>query len=155
MKSYKAFTLKASGILNKLQTDTIILSEYRDKKKNFTPQKWKSLWDTGATSSAITKRIVDELALVPCGKVKMNTANGYIDVNTYLVNIVLPNGVTAKNVLVSCCNLGADVDILIGMDIIKHGDFSITNVGNKTTFSFRTPSVKEIDYVKELNDTKD
>ena len=35
------------------------------------------------------------------------------------------------------------------MDIIRHGDFSITNVNNKTTFSFRTPSVEEIDYVKE------
>ena len=44
---------------------------------------------------------------------------------------------------------GIAIRILIGMDIIKHGDFSITNVNGKTTFSFRTPSVKEIDYVKE------
>ena len=35
------------------------------------------------------------------------------------------------------------------MDIIKHGDFSITNTNNRTTFSFRTPSIQEIDYVKE------
>jgi hypothetical protein len=29
------------------------------------------------------------------------------------------------------------------------GDFSITNYNNKTTMSFRTPSLYEIDYVKE------
>lgn len=61
----------------------------------------------------------------------------------------MPNGVTVKNVLVSCSDLGDDIDVLIGMDIIKHGDFAITNVNGKTTFSFRTPSIQEIDYVKE------
>jgi len=35
------------------------------------------------------------------------------------------------------------------MDIINRGDFSITNVGAKTVFSFRMPSIKEINYVKE------
>lgn len=40
-------------------------------------------------------------------------------------------------------------DLLIGMDIITTGDFSITNVGGKTIFSFRVPSIKELDYVKE------
>lgn len=39
------------------------------------------------------------------------------------------------------------------MDIIKHGDFSITNINNKTTFSFRIPSTKEIDYVKESRES--
>ena len=61
----------------------------------------------------------------------------------------LPNGVTIKNILVSCADLGDDIDVLIGMDIIRHGDFSITNINNRTTFSFRTPSIKEIDYVEE------
>ena len=42
-----------------------------------------------------------------------------------------------------------DIDVLIGMDVIKYGDFSITNTNGKTTFSFRTPSIKEIDYLKE------
>ena len=38
---------------------------------------------------------------------------------------------------------GADLDeysMLIGMDIIRHTDFLITNKDGKTTFQFRTPS---------------
>lgn len=40
------------------------------------------------------------------------------------------------------------------MDIIRHGDFAITNINNCTTFSFRTPSIKEIDYVKEYKENR-
>ena len=43
----------------------------------------------------------------------------------------------------------SDTDFLIGMDIITLGDFSVTNVDNATTFSFRYPSCETIDYVKQ------
>ena len=39
--------------------------------------------------------------------------------------------------------------MLIGMNVITIGDFSVSNVDKKTVFSFRIPSVKRIDYVKE------
>lgn len=115
---------------------------------------WRGLWDTGASKSSITRRIVDDLNLIPVGNTNISTANGIVSVNTYFVDIGLPNGVTVKNVLVSCADLGEDIDVLIGMDIIRHGDFSITNTNNKTTFSFRTPSIKEIDYVEESRKNK-
>lgn len=149
MAKYSAFTLKSNAILNMLTTDTLILSKYRNNDEAYTPKMWKGLWDTGASRSSITQRIVDDLALIPIGQTNVSTANGIVPVNTYLVDIGLPNGVTIRNVTSSCCDLGEDIDILIGMDIIKHGDFSITNVNGKTTFSFRTPSIQEIDYVKE------
>ena len=41
--------------------------------------------------------------------------------------------------------------VLIGMDVICLGDFSITNVGGQTWMSFRTPSCVAIDYVVEAN----
>ena len=45
-------------------------------------------------------------------------------------------------------------DVIIGMDIITHGDFSITNVSGTKWLSFRIPSSRElIDYVVEA--TKD
>jgi hypothetical protein len=47
--------------------------------------------------------------------------------------------------------LTGNADILIGMDIITIGDFSITNVDKKTVFTFRFPSIKTIDYVEEVN----
>ena len=149
MDKFLAFTLKSNGILNMLKTDTLVLSDIRKKDTSYTPKLWRGLWDTGASKSSITQRIVDDLNLIPVGNTNISTANGVVAVNTYFVDFGLPNGVTVKNVLVSCADLGEDIDVLIGMDIIRHGDFSITNVNNKTTFSFRTPSIEEIDYVKE------
>jgi predicted aspartyl protease len=154
MDNFLAFTLKSTGILNMLQTDTLVLSNTRDTSKPYTPKMWRGLWDTGASKSSITKRIVDDLNLIPIGNTNISTANGIVTVNTYFVDFGLPNGVTIRNVLVSCADLGDDVDVLIGMDIIRHGDFAITNVNDHTTFSFRTPSIKEIDYVKESKELK-
>lgn len=149
MDNFLAFTLKSNGTLNMLKTDTLVLSNIRDNSKPYIPRMWCGLWDTGASKSSITQRIVDDLNLIPVGNTNISTANGIVTVNTYFVDFGLPNGVTVGNVLVSCADLGEDIDVLIGMDIIKYGDFSITNVDFKTTFSFRTPSMQEIDYVKE------
>lgn len=149
MDNFLAFTLKSNGILNMLKTDTLVLSNVRNSSIPYTPKLWRGLWDTGASKSSITQRIVDDLSLIPVGNTNISTANGIVTVNTYFVDFGLPNGVTVKNVLVSCADLGNDIDILIGMDIIEHGDFAITNTNGKTTFSFRTPSIQEIDYVKE------
>ena len=56
------------------------------------------------------------------------------------------------NVQVTQCDDGrGDFDMIIGMDVITLGDFSVTNVGGNTTFSFRWSSIKEIDYVQEAD----
>lgn len=149
MEKFLAFTLKSNGIMDMLKTDALVLSEVRDKSKTYTPKMWRGLWDTGASKSSINQKIVDDLSLIPVGKVNISTANGVVAVNAYFIDIGLPNHVVIPNVMVSCADLGEDIDVLIGMDIIRHGDFSITNVNQKTTFSFRTPSLQEIDYVKE------
>ena len=154
MGEFLAFTLKSLGILNMLKTDVLILSNIRNNANPYVPKMWRGLWDTGASKSTITKRIVDDLGLIPIGNANISTANGVVAVNTYLVDIGLPNRVVIPNIVVSCADLGDDIDVLIGMDIICNGDFSITNVNDKTTFSFRTPSIKEIDYVKEAKDNK-
>ena len=149
MDNFLAFTLKSHSILNMLTTETLIVSDISKKGVKSVPKMWRGLWDTGASQSSITQRIVDYLGLIPVGNTNISTANGNVRVNTYLVNIGLPNQVLIPNVLVSCADLGEDIDVLIGMDIICHGDFSITNNNRKTTFSFRVPSIQEIDYVKE------
>jgi preprotein translocase subunit SecA len=43
--------------------------------------------------------------------------------------------------------------MLIGMDIITKGDFSISHFEGKTCFSFRVPSVQEMDFVEEHRKT--
>jgi hypothetical protein len=70
-------------------------------------------------------------------------------VDRFLVNVRLPNGIAFSGIQVTKGNLGDDIDVLIGMDIITAGDFAITNADGKTCMSFRIPSLKKIDYAEE------
>ena len=149
-----AFTLKENMVVDRLETPVLLDSRIRDCNIAVDPnKKWRGVWDTGAKTSSVHKRIVNELGLYAVNDWTMQTANGIAIVTTYFVDITLPNNVMVSNILVSASDLGDETDVLIGMDIISQGDFSISNVNGSTTFSFRIPSVKEIDYVKETNDT--
>lgn len=110
---------------------------------------FEGLWDTGASGTVISKDVVDKLNLKPIGKSKVFHANGESIVNVYAVNLFLPNQVAFQFIKVTEGVLNG-FDLLIGMDIITTGDFSITNAGGKTTFSFRVPSIKEVDFVQEV-----
>lgn len=145
MESLSAFTLKANGTLFVLNTDVTISSKDNDIAIE---KKYRGIWDTGASKTSIDKRVVKELNLKPVSIGTLKTANGEILVNIYYINIMLPNEVTITNILAPESILGEDIDILIGMDVIRFGDFSITNANGNTTFSFRIPSVSEIDYTK-------
>jgi hypothetical protein len=78
-------------------------------------------------------------------------AGGSETKSTYLVNLYLPNGVAIAGLVVSEFSETAQFGVIIGMDVIGQGDFSITNYGNQTWASFRIPSIQGIDYVQEAN----
>jgi hypothetical protein len=107
---------------------------------------WKALWDTGATCSVITSSVVKKLNLFSYGKMLMHTPSGEAHANIYYVNVLLPNGMGVEKVRVLEGTL-TSFDMLIGMDIISLGDFAVTNYNGKTVFSFRMPSVCEIDFI--------
>jgi hypothetical protein len=151
MREYNAFTLKSLSIMNKLITNVAVMSELRDQTNPYQPKLWNALWDTGATNTCISTNIVNDLNLIQLGSASVSTANGMRETNTYRIDILLPNNVTVQKVVAAEADLG-DCDLLIGMDIIRHGDFSITNFNRQTTFSFRTPSIKNVDFVKQYND---
>jgi len=109
------------------------------------------IWDTGASSSVLTKNVVERLNLKPTGQTRVNHAGGSDITNTYLVNFILPMNVTIENVVVTEGKLPSGVDLLIGMDIINLGDFSITNLSSNTVMSFRIPSSICYDYVSDAN----
>ena len=46
-------------------------------------------------------------------------------------------------------DLHGGVDVLIGMDILGMGDFTVTHHQGNTTFSYCCPSRREIDFVAE------
>lgn len=99
-----------------------------------------ALWDTGATNTVITPQVVQEFKLTPTGITEVRGVNSVKKVNTYIINLMLPNNVIIPNLNVSESDLGGDIDVLIGMDIIQLGDFNISNAGNKTTFTYCLPS---------------
>ena len=105
---------------------------------------FRGIWDTGANCSAITQKVVDALSLEPVNFVVVGHAHGFADTGEYLVNFSLPNmiGISQLRVIRGMFD---DCDILIGMDIINRGDFAVSNYNGKTTFSFRIPSVADVD----------
>lgn len=117
--------------------------------KGIVHKKFFAIWDTGATNTVITQKVVQECGLKPTGMVKVFHADGETITNTYLVNIRLPNKVEVCQIRVTEGILTGQADVLIGMDIIGRGDFAVTNKNGKTVFSFRMPSVERIDFVEQ------
>lgn len=148
-----SFTLKPGNRLREIVTDIGISEPFvptPGKKNDKVIHNSKALWDTGATNSVVTVSMATALGLKPISKVWSFHAKGKSLVNVYLVNIYLPNNIMIPNVRVSECEDGSgNFGVIIGMDIITIGDFAITNVGGITTFSYRIPSVEEINFEKE------
>lgn len=115
------------------------------------PVEFDAIWDTGATGSVITQRVVDACGLAPIGMTLVHGVNSVSQAEVYLVNIYLPNMVTFAQVQVTKGGLPPDTDMLIGMDIITMGDFAVTHKDGTTKFSFRVPSVTHIDFVEQHN----
>lgn len=154
----QSFTTKYTGLVNVLKTEVGISLPSNDisEIKATENHSYIAIWVTGATSSCITQNVVSKLDLKPISITKMTSSGGVFDRNVNLVNIYLPNKVAIPFVkVIEVSDLTQDVndkiEVLIGMDIISMGDFSVTNKDNKTCFSFRIPSIVETDFVKEYN----
>ena len=150
-----ALSIRGQGKLAVLQSEVGICVPFLgeiSEQKDLVIGAFKGIWDTGATGSVITPKVVAHLGLKATGKKKVNTANGSDIKDTYLVNISLPSNVMVQNVTVTEGNLGEDspIDVLIGMDVITLGDFVITNKNERTIMTFRIPSLAEIDYVADI-----
>lgn len=158
MSHKQALTIgSTSGILRILKSAVgVSLPFLGDEatQKDIPIKKFEGIWDTGATGTVITKKVVEELDLKPTGQTDVYTAKGKATTNTYLVNIYLPMNVTIQGVTVTEGDLSPDIQLLIGMDIITLGDFSITHKDGNTKMSFGVPPYESIDYVKRINDSK-
>lgn len=148
----RAFTVQADGRLNELVTEAHI-SEAFDLSTTPTPptppKTFRATWDTGATNTVITQKVIDDCGLKPVGMVMAQTVQGSMLTPTYLISIALPNHLGIAELRVARGSMAGDSDVLVGMDIISAGDFAVTNKDGKTTFSFRTPSVERIDFVEQ------
>ena len=137
-----AFTSYCPGIASVLVNQVGVAtfeSENADREYN-------AVWDTGATHSTITERVVEECDLKPTGMIEMTGVHGAATVPTYFVGLFLPNSVHCRT-RVAQARLGDEVDILVGMDIIALGDFAVCSGQGRTSFSFRIPAGGRIDFL--------
>jgi predicted aspartyl protease len=141
------FTTEYRNKVNVLVTDVIIGHPDSHINKSKPHGRYQAIWDTGATGSVITKKVVDDLKLFPVSQTNVQGVTGSSIANVYLVSITLPNNVTIFPIKVTECEkLSGDFAVLIGMDIIGNGDFAVTNANNHTVMSFRFPSISRIDF---------
>lgn len=148
MEQYQAFTATCNGIANKLLCDVMLSNENYSMKVS-------GQWDTGATNSCISHDVVSTLNLNPVGFANVKTPSGRAVQSTYKITVSLPNHLDVTDVQVNESEIGEQgIGILIGMDIIRHGDFTVSNHDGKTVFSFRYPSVAVTDYVQLIESKK-
>lgn len=145
-----AITHKANGIVDKIVTPVTVKNALAERQINT-----NGLWDTGAQNSAITSKAAKQLGLTAIKKANIRGVHGVQEVNVYYIEIVLNNpDITLKCLATECNELSNDgsVDLLLGMNVISRGDFSISNFGGNTTMTFRVPSLEDKDFVAELKD---
>jgi hypothetical protein len=152
-KSYQAFTIKATGYLDRIITDISVSAAYNPQSPpSPIPQMVpaRALWDTGATKSGLSSNLIAKLSLVSCGTAQINHGGGTSIAPRYMVNFYLPHKVAAIGILAAEVQTAKDqFDVIVGMDVIDLGDFTISNVSGATWVSFRTPSCQAVDYVAE------
>lgn len=137
----RSFTFKSQGLKNTLNSQVLISNAINPTSENANPKdhnvnRYNAIWDTGATGTVITQKVVEECVLSPTGVVEVQTAAGKTKVNSYLAHVWLPNKIVVSDVQVTFGELGRGVDVLIGMNIIGKGDFAVTNKDEKTVFFF-------------------
>ena len=145
-----AFSVKYKGIARELVSESEIINPLNNQRK-----KYKAIWDTGATHTAITPKVLKELSLTIVDTTTIVGVNSKTeDIQVAFFNLLLPLNIEIKNVRGAVCIIGGDTDILIGMDIIKFGDFAISNGGGQTLFSFAIPPFEnKTDLLEKSNKT--
>lgn len=147
----RSFTVEASGLLHQLVTPCFVsvASKHVDATARPPSRQFRSIWDTGATLSMVSKGVVEELGLPTEGFINVRHAGGEAGgVPTYHVDLLLYNNVQIADVRVGLVEV-RDIDVIIGMDIINRGDFAVSNREGATTFSFRIPSIESFNFVKD------
>ena len=146
------FTIKYNGRAVELKSWVGVSGPFNPKLSSANPpvvHETEGIWDTGATNSAITQALAQQIGLQPTGKATVITADGTTEKPTYIVDLYLLNKVVVRQVNVVEMGDVQGAQVLIGMDVIAQGDFSITNYKGVTWFSFRVPSLHQLDYVED------
>jgi hypothetical protein len=142
----QSFTYSAQGLLRSLISQVWVGPAFVTGTQTPPVKQYMGIWDTGATSSVITEKIVTECGLKQIGITEAHGADGKYLAEVYLISLSLPNAVGWASITVTKGKLGPGCDMLVGMDVIGQGDFAVTNHRGQTCFSYRYPSAEKIDF---------
>ena len=100
-----------------------------------------ALWDTGATKTSISQKIIELFNLKPIGSVIATGHQQKERLNKYIVSLILPTGYFYDNteVLSGVYNV-LDIDVIIGLDIISFGDLHMDYTCERPVLTFRHPN---------------
>lgn len=98
-----------------------------------------AIWDTGASTTIISREVAECLKLDVIGTMPVNTIGGKQAYQRSKIDIYLPTKQIIHFLDVIVGEL-SNCDILIGMDLITLGDFALSTTKGRTTFYFETPS---------------
>jgi len=147
----RAITLYGNGLARELYNNVWVSNASKtaisSDEEEFGGVECKGVWDTGATNSVISERLVNRLELPVISEIPTSGVNGTFITTLHVVDLWLPNQILIPRLQVSKGILEEE-DVLIGMDVITQGDFAISNYEGKTVFTYRVPSVAVADYVK-------
>ena len=145
-----AFTTYYDERKNVLINEVRVAAAYAPAEGSTPPdfEEYKAIWDTGATRTVITRRVVENCNLKAIGMSRVRGVNDVRSAEAYLINIRLLNDVEFGNLrVIGTERLSGGANVLIGMDIIGAGDFAVSNYEGRTTFTFRCPSQERIDFL--------
>lgn len=118
------------GLINRIVSD--IRVEFIDSKLD---DKFRAVWDTGATNSIVLTRTIEEYKLIAFNKVELPFLKDR-KFGQYRTNLYLSDEVCFPNFTMTEYDFSWKEDIVIGMDIIKLGKFLIANDKDRTHFAF-------------------
>jgi hypothetical protein len=100
---------------------------------------YMALLDTGASSTCVSRKVVEEVGLRPTGKMPVIGVHGSTPTNTYqfTVGFIVPQGQDATGALladltmfavdgIEFANVGCGFDVLLGRDVLCRGQFTMT-----------------------------
>jgi len=137
---YNAFVKKYPALALDLNTDIEVFPVSSISHQGTTVY---AIWDTGASQTVITHRLMSQLNLIPIETKLVHGVNSKQLVDVVAISIKLPNDFLIPDIRVFVCDIPSPIDLLIGMDIIQLGDLHISNTGGHTLFSFVIPSLPE------------
>ena len=127
----------------------IKLPEYYDNAILNVTYNWQALAmiDTGATRSGITSSFIKKMGLTPIGETTIFHAVGSSVTSVYTFDVIFPDEKEFENIEAAEISNAVDCDFVVGMDILRHGDFAFSSENGIMAFSFRSPPMgKYIDF---------